>query len=928
MKVLITADIHVDDYSDFNISFRSRLGQFDLLANRLIEIAKEYNCEEEWILGDIINRPNALSYIIHKGRDLIKVQCAYFKNVRYILGQHDLISKSSELKVEDSLVNLYDYPNFIYMDRKLLTVDNHVYGFMNWRENQDLDWTGDTHLDVLFGHYTKSSLFGQDIDESKFDLMIHGDIHNDQEIGKFISVGNPIQKDMSSIENGCVLIFDTETNKYERVRVDEDHTRFLRIRYTDDRALEGFHGSLLYNIYRPDITSSVGELARKTVTWDDIESLITNTCNELDLKQIHEECKTKCIAFNEIDFNFYINSVIIHGFRSIVDMELKMNKGDQIALLGENGSGKSSVIKAIRSVFYKNPDVKCHQSDFTDDCWVTLNLTYQNKVYSITKGTTWGMTIDGNELSYNNVTSFYEDVRAKLPFMDFVDLFFIDPEVSDLSRQFTSQRRIELISKFYRFDRIDAYYSTAMDVISKLNDDYYSLKDAYNVKLGVIEHVESRLKELEEYKDINLQDLEDAQNKYLDIQDQHRKHELWMKDYDNILTSIRESESKISKLSSITTFDVEVAKKDLEDQKKLITSLSQKYEELYKESVTFETNLKKILSLESEGPKLNEKLSTLKNGRCPECGSPLSSGQSSKLISELNTKLQEFRSEWSELDEIINQAPRKRDSKAYYVKALLDIKSKHKEVNDGIELLDNKIKNHLPKVTELKVESDRLEELKNKLKDVEARKVEDIKFPLDFNEKMAKLSSDIAKVQEYQYQLTELQKLKDDASATKVTLDEIDIQLTNWNRYSEVMCRTGVVYEQLLRQLAEKFTTTEVAYEVDAGVYRGSRYIEFESHYIMPSGRRRAYGGCSSGQKILCDLDFLSKLFSVQVGLLVMDEYLKHLDEKRFPKACEILHNMNVNTMILSTHDGNLTSYNRKLNLRLDENDHTVIINE
>ena len=197
MKVLITADIHFGDYNDYNYSEKSRLKQFDLLADTYVELGKKHGCKELWIAGDFLRVPNNRSKQIHRFKKFIKTICDNFETVRYILGQHDLDSKSDNQSIEDTIVSLFDYENFIFSNKVIHNFDGTTVAFMSWSPSQDLSWIEDK-VDILIGHYTKSTFFGQEIDEDKFDLMIHGDIHNDQVLGKFVSIGNPIQHDMSS----------------------------------------------------------------------------------------------------------------------------------------------------------------------------------------------------------------------------------------------------------------------------------------------------------------------------------------------------------------------------------------------------------------------------------------------------------------------------------------------------------------------------------------------------------------------------------------------------------------------------------------------------------------------------------------------------------------------------------------------------------
>lgn len=921
MKVLISADIHIGDYRDYNYSYRSRLNQFNKLATRLVELGHRYKCEEHWILGDLIDKPNSRKYIEHVARRFLKVQSESFSKVRFILGQHDKDSKSQDFNQDDTLLTMFDYSNCIYMDKKLLELDGHKFAFMDWTKEQSLDWLT-THVDVLFGHYTKSSLFGQDIDDTRFDLMIHGDIHNDQVIGKFVSVGNPIQKDMDSLSNGSCIIFDTETLNWERIRVDEDHTRFLRMEYTDDPNKEGFHGELQYYIYVPPLDSTFTE-EDKTITWNNIEELIVNTCKEYNLLDIHDEVLTKCVPYSEIDFNFQLKRLSIHGYRSIVDLEVDFEHGDRIALLGENGSGKSSVLSAIQSVFERNHRIMDEQSDFTDYVSIKLSFVYQNKLYEITKGSDWGFTIDGNELAYNNMTEFEKDLRVKLPFIDYLDLFFIKSNVQNLSNQFNPTRRIELISKFYRLDRIDAYYQTVCDLWTEVDKVYWETDAELNTQMGILNHIKNRLSELEEFKDKSRDDVQSKLDGYQILRDKNQARQLWLRDKSSKLNRLNEQKLTVDGLKSKLAFDVEQGKVDLIDLQKKAEDTNSSYEATFKTSVEFESELKEIKLLEERGAELGPKLEALKSGICPECGNKLTTGSSKELYEKYQDELEKCRLQWLELDAKLDSYPRKRDSKDYYIKLLRDVKSAYKDLMNGIELLKNKINTHEIHKNQLKVEQLKLDKLQDEYDKFLQTEPEQVELPLEISKLESDAAIELARIDEYNRELKSKSDQELKIKDLETLLEGLAKKRSRYDEYSQLTSNTGRIYEEILRKLAVKFSTREVKYEVESGIYRGKNFINLNSYYLVKK-KYRIYEKCSDGQKTVCDLDFLNKLFSINVGVLVLDEHLKHLDDINFPHACEILKDMNVNTIIISTHDDNMTAYSKRILLSLNDNGETV----
>jgi len=925
MKILISADIHIDDYPDYNYSYRSRLKQFNLLADRLIEIGNQYNCREHWILGDIINRPNSRKYIENVARNFLKKQLNNFDKVRFIFGQHDLSAKAQDIDFDDTLPGLFEYENLIYMDHQLLEMDGHLFGFMNWRPEQDLTWLGEKHLDVLFAHYTKSDLFGQEIDESKFDLMIHGDIHNSQVIGKYISVCNPIQKDMSSEKEGKCIIFDTETLKWERVLTDPDHTRFLQIDYTSEHSEEGFKGNLQYNIYVPDIiVDTDGKEIKKTITWNDIDELIDKTAWSKGVRDIHQTVESQCIPYSEVDFNFQLLELKIHGYRSIVDQEFKFTTGDKVALLGDNGSGKSSVIGALQNVFNKNRYLGYEKSDFTDTVSVTVKILYQNKVFELTKGSELRFVIDGVEQTYNNMTELESDVFVKLPFLNYLDLFFINSNVNNLSSKFDSNRRIELISKFYRLDRINAYYQTAVELKEPYEEELRNLRKELDKLCGVRDHLIRRISELKQYEDKD-SELILAEIKNLeDIKLKHRDYKAWVKSKTDLMEAIQKQSEKCDKLKEENSFNIETGEADLRDLNIKLDKINEAYESTFKQSELFTSQMKEFKEVESKGLALMKFLEELKKGVCPECGNSLSLGKAKEMYEEKSKEKDELNNRWVELDDLLDSHPKKKESKPYYIQLLQDLKASYKDTKDNIELLSNRIKSAQQSESKLKAETLVLTTKQSELDKLLNNEPENPQIPTEIDDKISNYHSELSSISELKHNKSELgielKKIEDLENVIKDTTDIID----KYNMYIEMTSTSGVIYEEILTQLAKKFSTNDIRYDVESGIYRGNRYINFNSYFKVRKNFR-LYESCSDGQRIISDLDFLSRLFSVNVGLLILDEYLKMLDDKYFPKACEILSNMNVNTIILSTHDPNLTIYTKRIYLELDENGVTQV---
>jgi ABC-type lipoprotein export system ATPase subunit len=128
---------------------------------------------------------------------------------------------------------------------------------------------------------------------------------------------------------------------------------------------------------------------------------------------------------------------------------------------------------------------------------------------------------------------------------------------------------------------------------------------------------------------------------------------------------------------------------------------------------------------------------------------------------------------------------------------------------------------------------------------------------------------------------------------------------------------------EILSKLAEEFSDNTVTYKVEKP--KGARRPDLIPFFHGRSGNLVSYVACSSGQRTVLDVNFLSKIMP-RIGLLVMDEFLKHLDPQNHDVCIELIKSMNVGCTIISSHMESIASFNnRTFNLSLNGSGVTII---
>lgn len=929
MRLLITADWHINNYKNYNSFVNFRLSQFVKLAHQTVELGKEQNCPILVIAGDFIDIPILSPKIQHVVKTCIDILKKGFDKIYYILGQHDLDTKGI-INRDDTILSLYDDEKFIYMNHKTIEYDGVTIGFQNWTHEQDTEWIEEP-LDVLIGHYTKSTLFGQEIDESKFGLMIHGDIHNSQVIGKFVSICNPIQKDMSSEASGSMIVYDTSTKRWERIRTDEPHEKYLRIEYTRNPEEEGWVSPILYKIFKPVEVSASGESFEVPIPeWSEIDELIQATVKQRNFKDIHEEVLANTQAFQEIDFNFQLKYIDIHGYRSVEDMHIEFKGNDIILLLGDNGSGKSSVISALQHLFYYDTHLQDNATHFEGEdpeaLQLDFGLFYQGKMYTIHKGAKWGLEIDGVEVGFPSKPKFENGLPEYLPFLNYPDVFFISSEASDLTGCYSSERRSELLSKFYKFDRVLSYRETALRLREEAQPKYGEIEKEVNDCCSVQKYLEGQLTQYEEPRDLEMiqSDIEVLANKKVKAE-QYRG---WLNSKKIIEDKISLQKSNLSKIQKPKdleelTESLKLEQASLEACKINITSLRSKLDE-------FKAILKEDSNINNDIKRLENSLAAIVDDKCPTCGQVINSEKKVELRKDTEFKIEQLKVKKSNLVTKLQEVDPLLDSlKDINLEVVQrDIESKQKELSQfesKVNGINSDIANSKAYESSTKPIKDSISNLEKELEELEKQNVKECEFSEKNEESLKELNRELDDCKTYNKLKTDLETKKKEEVEIRSRLEPMLQRIENLHDYALMMSPTGEVYSAILRRLAKSFTSETVEWYVEEGTYRNKDFLIFQAKMKVKKTWRE-YDTLSAGQKNVVDIDFLGKMLATRSGILVLDETLKHLDTNRSVEAAESLAKFNVNSLLIATHSISFPEYTQKLRLELDEKGRTQIL--
>lgn len=900
MKILAVSDVHIHDYPQRNPSEKYRLYQGSrTVAQNIIDVAKEQGAEVLVLAGDVMEKPINRPYVLAEIKTFIDTLSSHFKTIFTIAGNHDIDNKSSDQDSSDCCLGVMRPANVVDADKKIIEIEGSRIAFCNWSPEFDLSWI-DKKVDILFTHatisYSEDDLYpSQVLDESKFDLAICGDIHRPVAKGKYVSIGIPQRCKMGDSEYTTGVLLDCTSRKWEWVNLNP-HDNLMKFEYTEIPEQEGWNKDTgVWKVYKPANILG-GPDPEAPDGWININQLIEGMINSLGLGAVHSEVLKDCKDSGEVDFRFQLTRFYCKNWRSIEECEILFNPGDRFQITGQNGSGKSSLLTALKYALLENRSIKDFIQFGEKECLTEVEFMYQGIKYKIQRGSKkYGFWIDGVPQKYTTKSVFEKDMHQRFPFIDYSDVYIFDSDHHKFIGGISPERKSEITCKLLGITSIDSYNNTAQKIYSQKTREItdWQGKRAEQEKLKMF--IMSKLSLLTLPTD-SLDTLTQYRNEGLDLQKAWMEWNSYMTKTANLQATKRNILENIEReKKDMTGFrDRRVVQGELQQKQDFLNSITSAYQAL--------------MGINQEGRRLTEERESLERSKvCRVCGQPI------KNTADLERHKQEIDSQIAALTQ------RQKQAVEWFagigltqdiITARGGFNSITAQYNQEISLLMTELNKQEQTFQNLK----RLEEQKKQV-DVELSKIgvepKQVTLPDNFMEIMGKIETGINTWREHLSLSQDLRRVEAEIDNCNSHLAKIQEEVSQLQEYIVLTSTTGKIYEEVLTKLAKQFTDNQVRYDVKTYEFRGKKHLDLASSFV--NGKNYVpYQACSSGQQTFLDIDFLSKITQGGLGLLIMDEFLKHLDPLNHDLCIDAISKMKIGCIMLSSHMESISAFNNR----------------
>lgn len=935
-RILAISDIHIHDYPQKNPSSRYRLYQSRTVAKNIVKVREQVGANILVIAGDVVEKAVNRPYVLAEVKLFLDTVMSSFERGYIIWGNHDQDNKGSNQDFIDSSLSVMLPRNLVYADKQVIVEDGVKIGFSNWQPEFDLSWIKEP-VDVLFTHATicysqagNPDFFkSQTLDESKFGIAICGDIHKPGSIGKYVSIGVPQRCKMGDSEYATGIVYDCPTRTIDWVNLNPDNN-LMKFEYTPTQSEEGWYPETgTWKVYKPEGLGINGKGVRdiSIPAWKEVEALVDGIIDQNGLSSIHHAVLSEVgdIDAGGVDFNFTLTRLYCKNWRSIEEVELFFEEGDKILISGKNGSGKSSLLSALKYAFVENRSIKDFTQFGTKECYTEVDFIYQGTTYRIGRGSSkYGLWIEGEPVKYNSKALFNDDIRQRFPFINYLDIFFFDSDHHKLIGDMSPERKSEIIFKFFKLDRIDTLNKVSSDIIERESKKIREVEGKIGELRTLISFLDQKIQGIT-LPGISKEEALSLKNEGLILQ---KKANLW-KTYETEITRLETSlkgqteileqtRAKRNALGPIEEMEprVEVLEKEIEGFEREIQENSGLDREI-------EIRVQRIGQINQEGSRYYEewgKADSLKI--CSKCGQPIKNPETiDKYKKDLEEKMTALMNEKGGLESELKVLEEK---KINVDPLLVSLRRAIKVRREEIVRIRTKLEQAKEYDHEVGEQEKILRFLNSEVERLGRKVPERVELPEDFILKMTELERAITGWEEYESLVSDKMKQEQAALKLEEQVEASKNSLGDLITYNKLTGPTGKIFEEIMTRLASQFSDNQVKYEVNTYTFRKVDHLD-----LVPSfnnnGNYVSYQGCSSGQKTVLDINFLSKIVT-RMGLLVMDEFLKHLDPENHDTCIELIGGMNIGCIMLSSHMESIAAFNNKsCDLGLNDSGMTTI---
>ena len=938
-KILTVADIHIHAYPTRNPSNDYRLFQGSrIVADNIIKAGKTAGCDYIVFAGDIIEKSIIRPYIQAEVKQFLEHIMSNFKEGWIIWGNHDQDNKSTDSSINDSCLGIMLPTNLHYAHQKMLQLENSLIGFSNWLPEFDLSWIPNK-VDVLFTHaricYNTDKDAGilfesQELDESKFDLAICGDIHKPAALGKYVSIGIPQRCKMGDSDVSTGVVYDCVTKQYDWIDLNPDNN-LMRFEYTPILEKEGWNAEEgIWYVYKQENAVFGGPTA-KVSSWESITALIDEAICKSNLQSVHKEVlkQIKDIDANEVDFDFTLLHLHCENWRSIETADIDLANGDKIYISGANGSGKSSLLSAIRYALVDVSDtvglssLKPFVQFGKTDCLTEVTFLYQGNICKIQRGTKqYGLWINDEPQKYSEKRLFEKDVRERFPFIKYLDSFFFDTNHNSFIADLSPERLTEITSKFLKLDRLDTYNDTARLLSEQFRKEEQFWNSKINETTKLLNYIEEKLATIT-VPSITKAELEQRKLEGLEIQRKNTAWNSFVNSSAQLHAQIQQLTDKLNELNieKLKFRDPSVIDAEIGQMKEEQKTLQTRMIELGNIRTNLNFKQKELDRLRTEGNNAYKEAQSIAVGKkCSLCGQIIKNTEAMENHkNDLLKKVEELRPQIDELKAEISELERLRDNSD---EELMAINTKNSKLNSDIASRMAEKTRQSQVVSEITRTETALSSAQQTLNSLGV--VERVDLPENFMAIMSDIESGIIAWNIYETNISDRELRIKELEKNKKELARVSNCLGDLDAYIKLTGPVGLIQEEIMNKLKDEFSDNLVKYTITRKGKGNREHLSFSPQYFNGENYVE-YMAASSGQRTLLDLHFLSKIVT-RLGLLILDEYLKCLDPQNTDLAIDLINSLNVGCIFISSHLESIAVFNNKTcRMSLDDHGHTVI---